>query len=60
MTGLYRNTDPNFGFTGLVPPGVTVENNVKEMLTYRQTHTFAETFSWMINQVKIMLMGIFH
>ena len=52
MADLYGNSDPNFGFTGKVPPGVSVEDNIQKMMAFSQSHTPYETFQWWYDHVK--------
>ena len=45
--------DPNYGFTnGDIPPGVTVEDNVKRAKEYQRTHTTEETARWFWDTVR--------
>lgn len=38
--------DSNYGFTGAIPPGITVEGNVIRAQNYQNTHTPIESFLW--------------
>jgi Ca2+-binding RTX toxin-like protein len=42
----------NYGFTGDVPPGVSVSDNVARAKEYQKTHTSEETFNWFFDTVK--------
>lgn len=53
MTGLYGNyTDANLGFTGDIPPGASIENNIRRMLEYCQSHSYRETCEWWYDHVR--------
>lgn len=42
-----EKVEHNYGFKiGDIPPGVTVENNVKLAKEYQKTHTLEETYKW--------------
>ncbi|MCG3664615.1 hypothetical protein L5F09_02515 [Aliarcobacter butzleri] len=36
-------SDKNFGFSGNIPDGVSIENNIKEALEYKNTHNDLES-----------------
>ena len=43
--------DKNFGFSGNIPDGVSIENNIKEALEYKNTHNEIETLFWFREKV---------
>lgn len=42
----------NYGFTGSVPPGVSVEDNVIRALQYQSTHSPAEAATWFYEMIR--------
>ncbi|MCG3677686.1 cadherin-like domain-containing protein [Aliarcobacter butzleri] len=38
--------DKNFGFQGNIPPNVSIEDNIKKALEYKETHSALETLNW--------------
>lgn len=42
----------NLGFSGAVPDGVSIKENINRALEYRDTHTPAETAWWFYNVVR--------
>jgi len=42
----------NYGFSGDVPEGVSVEQNVQIAQEYQKTHTPAETLQWFFDTVR--------
>lgn len=51
--GVYGSySDPNFGFSGEIPQGVTIEGNIIELMNYRSSHSFWETLQWFYDQAR--------
>jgi len=44
--------DQNYGFSGSVPPGASVQSNITRALEFQSTHSAAETFEWFYEQVR--------
>ena len=42
----------NYGFTGAVPPGASVADNIFRATQYQATHTPQETFDWFYEHVR--------
>lgn len=42
----------NFGFTGTIPPGISIQANINEVIAYKQTHTASDTLEWFRNKVR--------
>jgi hypothetical protein len=47
-----KKMDENYGFSGNIPEGVSIQNNVEEGLTYQKDHSVYETIDWFYEQVK--------
>jgi hypothetical protein len=46
------SSDNTYGFSGAIPPGVSIQANIDRAFAYQQTHSVEETITWFNDTVR--------